>query len=146
MHHIKYYTIIYFLYWYVLYADFDSFGKPGDGLLQGRTKFLGMYDECINVTFSTNSATGESKVLSTKYCAVTIPFRVCIYYYASLSITNKSIPMCMISEFPDTLSLWEHNTITTTCFGNSGSNCNLVMLLTYPNILIFNKINEGYMI
>ena len=86
-------------------VDFDSFGKPGDGILQGRTKFLGMYDECINVTFSKKSATGESKVLSTKYCAVTIPFRVCIYYHASLSIINTSIPLCMISEFPDTLSL-----------------------------------------
>ena len=59
-------------------ADFDSFGKPGDGLLQGRTKFLGMYDECINVTFSvTTAAGGDNSDLSTKYCAVTIPFMVC---------------------------------------------------------------------
>ncbi|XP_067687082.1 O-acyltransferase like protein-like [Haliotis asinina] len=47
----------------------DASGKPGRSILQGATKFLGNYDECLGVSHTlTNESTGQSRVIKGGYC------------------------------------------------------------------------------
>ena len=64
--------------------DLDSFGKPGDGILQGHLRFFGMYDECVNISipmpgahnYATGSQTDEGDVFITTYCNLNIPLKL----------------------------------------------------------------------
>ncbi|XP_071103043.1 nose resistant to fluoxetine protein 6-like [Haliotis cracherodii] len=54
----------------------DASGKPGRSILRGAIKFLGNYDECLDVSHTlTNESTGESHVIQGGYChfLLTIP-------------------------------------------------------------------------
>lgn len=66
---------------FISILDLDSFGKPGDGILQGHLRFFGMYDECVNISipmpgvhnYATDSQTDEADVFTTTYCNLNIP-------------------------------------------------------------------------
>ena len=69
---------------FVSFLDLDSFGKPGDGILQGHLRFFGMYDECVNISipmpgahnYATGSQTDEGDVFITTYCNLNIPLKL----------------------------------------------------------------------
>ncbi|XP_046563523.1 nose resistant to fluoxetine protein 6-like [Haliotis rubra] len=47
----------------------DASGKPGRSILQGAIKFLGNYDQCLDVSHTlTNERTGQSRVINGGYC------------------------------------------------------------------------------
>lgn len=50
---------------------FDAWGKIDSGLLDGNTKWLGSFDECLNITAETNGSLPED--FTTRYCMASIP-------------------------------------------------------------------------
>jgi len=52
----------------------DAWGKPGAGIMQGRTKFPGSYDECLSTALSAyNREIKAMQDFSGKYCRLQIP-------------------------------------------------------------------------
>jgi len=55
-------------------AVFDAWGKPGAGIMQGRTKFPGSYDECLSTALSVyNREMKAMQDFSGKYCRLQLP-------------------------------------------------------------------------
>ncbi|XP_046563524.1 nose resistant to fluoxetine protein 6-like [Haliotis rubra] len=68
----------------------DASGKPGRSILQGATKFLGNYDECLDVSHTlTNESTGQSRVINGGYChfLLTLPETI-----ANITTKNEPLP------------------------------------------------------
>ncbi|XP_067687081.1 nose resistant to fluoxetine protein 6-like [Haliotis asinina] len=79
----------------------DASGKPGRSILQGATKFLGNYDQCLGVSHTlTNEGTGQSRVIKGGYChfKFTLPATI-------TNLTNGDDPLS-IDQFHNSIE-WD---------------------------------------
>ena len=51
------------------FSVLDSWGKPETGILHGNLNWLGAYDECLNVTIPTNTASPNLN-FKPQYCTL----------------------------------------------------------------------------
>ncbi|XP_055947834.1 nose resistant to fluoxetine protein 6-like [Argiope bruennichi] len=71
----------------------DSYGKPGSGILQGNVRWLGDYDECLDIRAPPKENTDVGNFRG-KYCSLQIP----------LKLGALSLPVSMAVCLPDSCS------------------------------------------
>lgn len=80
----------------------DSWGKLEPGFFQGNIRWLGDFDECMNITVSTNGSLPED--FNTRYCSTAIPTPVSIINLCDcdtvIIIRHSDLHSCLlISEY-----------------------------------------------
>ena len=90
----------------------DSFGKPGNGFLRGNTKYMGNYDECLNIDTS-------SLNFSMQYCQLGVLFNISM---------NGSKPMLL--QFTETIC------VPTSCTMENVPIVNLTLNHSSANIIL----------
>ncbi|GBM42507.1 hypothetical protein AVEN_189201-1, partial [Araneus ventricosus] len=53
----------------------DSYGKPETGILTGNIKWLGQYDECVDIQAPSKDNTGVEGFRG-KYCTLQVPLKL----------------------------------------------------------------------
>ncbi|XP_067940877.1 nose resistant to fluoxetine protein 6-like isoform X2 [Watersipora subatra] len=129
-------------------AVVDSWGKPSSGLLTGRMKYRGNYDECLNISVSNQNYTHlMPDDFTTNYCTAYLPF-------------SKQLTFQLGACVPKACSSWDVTRLLNTTIGhlvphvsalcqdqnrtlNAGSTVALVVVILMIAICLFATIYEG---